>query len=256
MTLESKCVLASKCKNAGNERFCNETCFPFVLAHGVTGEKGLWKSTKVPNRYRGSFLVNLPIKEQNPAAYSFIKVYIEKVLTMVEQGIGLYLFSIPSPTNRMGTGTGKTTVATAIVNEYIIERIIQHSKGEKKITNNPALFLKASELQNTYNAQFRGTDEMKTEASKKYYALKDMMLKTELLVIDDIALRNTTQAYQDEFYEVIDRRYNNEQCTIFTSNTPVEEIGQVLNFQIASRVEGMTEQVQFKGDDNRKGGVL
>ncbi|PEF03543.1 DNA replication protein [Bacillus thuringiensis] len=256
MTLKDKCELASRCKIAGNELRCNETCFPYVLTHGLNGNRGLWNSTKVPNRYRQSFLRNLPIQGQNPTAYSFIKIYIEKVLTMVEQGVGLYLYSMPSPTNRMGTGTGKTTVATAIVNEFILERIIQHAKGENKITNNPALFLKASELQNTYNAQFRGTDEMKTEASKKYYALKEMMLKTELLVIDDIALRNTTQAYQDEFYEVIDRRYNNEQCTIFTSNTPVEEIGQVLNYQIASRVEGMTEQVLFKGDDNRKGGIL
>lgn len=256
MTFEKKCALASRCNVAGDALRCNETCFPFVLTHGINGNRGLWKSTKVPNRYRDSFLRNLPIKEQNPAAFSFIKVYIEKVLTMIEQGVGLYLYSIPSPTNRMGTGTGKTTVATAIVNEFIIERIIQHSKGEKKIIDNPALFIKASELQNTYNAQFRGTDEMKVEASKKYYALKAMMLKTELLVIDDIALRNTTQAYQDEFYEMIDRRYNNELCTIFTSNTPVEEIGQVLNHQIASRVEGMTEQVLFKGDDNRKGGIL
>ncbi|PEM65347.1 DNA replication protein [Bacillus pseudomycoides] len=256
MTFENKCALASRCKIAGDELRCNETCFPYVLTHGITGEKGLWKSTKVPNRYRSSFLLTLPIKEQNPTAYSFIKVYIEKVTTMVSQGIGLYLYSIPSPSNRMGTGTGKTTVATAIVNEFILERIVQHAKGENKIVDNPALFLKASELQNTYNAQFRGTDEMKVEASKKYYALKAMMLKTELLVIDDIALRNTTQAYQDEFYEVIDRRYNNEQCTIFTSNTPVEEVGQVLNYQIASRVEGMTEQVLFKGDDNRRGGVL
>jgi DNA replication protein DnaC len=255
-TLENQCVLSSKCKLAGNEMYCNFTCFPHTLMHGLNSESGLWKSTRVPKRYRNSFLRNLPIKEQNPEAYAFVKRYITKIIPIVEQGIGLYLYSIPSKENRRGTGTGKTTVATAILNEFMIERVIQYSKGGKEIVENPGIFIKASELQNTFNAQFRGTDEMKEQASIKFKNLQQQMLKAELLVFDDIALRGTTEAYQDVFYEIIDKRYNEELATVFTSNTPLEQLGEVLNYQIASRIEGMTEAVSFEGKDNRKGGIL
>jgi DNA replication protein DnaC len=97
---------------------------------------------------------------------------------------------------------------------------------------------------------------MKEEASMKFSKFKKLMLSVELLVIDDIALRGTTEAYQDVFYEIIDKRYNEELTTIFTSNTPLDNLGEVLNYQIASRIEGMTEGILFKGQDNRKGGIL
>jgi DNA replication protein DnaC len=256
MTLEHKCVLSERCKYAGNEHFCNQKCYPFVVMHGLNGDGGFWKSTGVPKRYRNSFLKTLPIEEQNPEAYKFIKRYIEKIGYCVSNGIGLYLYSVPSPINRMGTGTGKTTVAAAIVNEYVIHRVIEHVTRVREIVENPALFVKASEFQNVYNAQFRGTDELREQASQKYYSLKRQMMNVELLVIDDIALRGTTEAYKDEFYEIIDRRYNENLCTIFTSNLPLSEIGDILSPQIASRIEGMTEQILFVGEDNRKGGVL
>jgi DNA replication protein DnaC len=224
--------------------------------HGMNGDGGIWRATQVPKRYQNSFLRNLPIEEQNPQAYAFIKRYITKVTSLVGQGIGLYMYSIPNKENRKGTGTGKTTVATAIVNEFVIQRVIEHSKGERPITNNPALFIKASELQNTFNEQFRGTDDMKEKAAAKFSKYKKLMLSVELLVIDDIALRGTTESYQDTFYEIIDKRYNEELATVFTSNTPLDNLGEVLNYQIASRIEGMTEGIVFKGTDNRKGGIL
>jgi len=243
-----------KCKDDANA--CTFQCFPRTLMHGMNGDGGIWKATQIPKRYQGSFLRNLPIQDQNPQVYSFVKRYIDKVTSVVENGIGLYMYSIPSKENRKGTGTGKTTVATAIVNEFVIQRVIEHSKGIRPIENNPALFIKASELQNTFNSQFRGTDEMKEEASMKFSKFKKLMLSVELLVIDDIALRGTTEAYQDVFYEIIDKRYNEELTTIFTSNTPLDNLGEVLNYQIASRIEGMTEGILFKGQDNRKGGIL
>lgn len=250
-------VLQPYCKKCGNNpEACDFTCFPRTLMHGQDGTGGIWKSTQIPKRYQNSFLVNLPIKEQNPTAYAFIEKYINKVTNVVSRGIGLYLYSIPSQENRRGTGTGKTTVATAIINQFVIDRVIEHSKGIKSITNNPALFVKASELQNTFNAQFRGSEQAKLDASNKFDKFKKLMLSVELLVIDDIALRGTTEAYQDVFYEIIDKRYNEELTTIFTSNTPLENLGETLNYQIASRVEGMTEAVLLKGSDNRKGGVL
>lgn len=255
-TLKDSCILASKCKLAGDKRHCNFTCFPHTLMHGLEGNGGIWKSTRVPKRYRKSFLHNLPIKEANPEAFDFIETYVQKIIPAVEEGIGLFLYSIPNKQNRRGTGTGKTTVATALVNEFVIERVIQHAKGGKRIVENPAIFMKASEFQNTYNAQFRGTDDMKDEAAIKFKKLKHLMINAELLVFDDIALRGTTEAYQDIFYEIIDKRYNEELATVFTSNIPIEQVGEVLNPQIESRIEGMTEPVAFEGKDFRKGGIL
>lgn len=250
-------VMQPFCKACGGgESPCNVNCYPRILMHGLEGNGGMWGTTQVPKRYKGSRLSNLPIQEQNPQAYAFIKRYISKVTSVVENGIGLYLYSLPSKENRKGTGTGKTTVATAIVNEFIIHRVIEHLKGERRIESNPVLFVKASELQNTFNSQFRGTDESKEQANTKFNKYKKLMLSVELLVIDDIALRGTTEAYQDVFYEIIDKRYNEELATIFTSNTPLENLGEVLNHQIASRIEGMTEGILFKGQDNRRGGIL
>ncbi|WP_214796540.1 MULTISPECIES: ATP-binding protein [unclassified Exiguobacterium] len=249
-------VLEPYCKRCGERGGCDYTCYPYVIMHGMNGDGGIWKSTQVPKRYQKSFLKNLPIAEQNPASYKFVSRYIERVTELVRRGIGLYLYSIPNKENRKGTGTGKTTVATAIINEYVIQRVIEHSKGEYPIVENPALFVKASEFQNTFNEQFRGTDESKQKAASKFLKYKKLMLSVELLVIDDIALRGTTEAYQDLLYEIIDKRYNEELTTIFTSNTPLEQLGEVMNYQIASRIEGMTEEVLLKGLDNRKGGVL
>lgn len=250
-------VLQPYCKKCGdNPAACDAYCFPRTLMHGLDGNGGVWKSTQVPKRYRNSFLRTLPIEQQNPEAYMFIKRYINNITTLVKQGVGLYLFAIPNKENVKGTGTGKTTVATALVNEFVIKRVIEHVTGLEKINDVPSLFVKASELQNTFNSQFRGTDEAKEQAATRFSKYKKLMLKTELLVIDDIALRGTTEAYQDVFYEIIDKRYNEELTTIFTSNTPLENLGEVLNYQIASRIEGMTEEILLGGKDNRKGGVL
>ncbi|MCY8048435.1 ATP-binding protein [Bacillus haynesii] len=250
-------VLQPFCKKCGdNPDACDFTCYPRTLMHGMDGNGGIWRSTQVPKRYRSSFLSTLPIKDQNPEAYAFVKRYIDKVTSVVENGIGLYLYSVPNKENRKGTGTGKTTVATAILNEFVIRRVIEHTKGERSIEDNPALFVKASELQNTFNSQFRGTDESREQAASKFNKYKKLMLTVELLVIDDIALRGTTEAYQDVFYEIIDKRYNEELATIFTSNTSLKNLAGVLNQQIASRVEGMTEDIAFEGADNRKGGIL
>ncbi|MEY8748933.1 ATP-binding protein [Alkalicoccobacillus gibsonii] len=253
----SENVLQPYCKKCSSDAAaCDFTCFPRVLMHGEKGNGGIWAATGVPKRYRNSFLSTLPTAEQNPQAHKFVTRYIEKVTSLVERGVGLYLYSMPNAENRKGTGTGKTTIATAILNEFTIKRVIENVKGENTFTDHPSLFVKASELQNTFNEQFRGTDDSRQKATTKFSRYKKQMLSTELLVIDDIALRGTTEAYQDVFYEIIDKRYNEELATIFTSNTPLDNLGEVLNYQIASRVEGMTEGVLLKGKDNRKGGIL
>jgi DNA replication protein DnaC len=254
-TLENVCVLADRCKKAGTP-LCNITCYPYVLAHGVGEGGGFIGATGIPAKYKNSYLKNLPIKEANPQAYAVAQAYIKDVVGFVERGVGLFLYSVPNSENKLGTGTGKTKTATAIGNEYLKARIIQHSKGERMIEEQPTVYIRVAELQNTYNKQFRGSQDDTAEASTKFNTLMKRMEKAELLILDDISLRNATESFTNVLYEILDERYINEKPIIFTSNFPIQKIGEVLNPQIQSRIEGMTEQIAFVGKDFRKGGIL
>lgn len=255
-TKEKVCKLAPQCKHAGKEGTCNALCSPFILLHGE-GDNGLWKSTNVPPKYKKSFFHNLPIKQDNPVAYGFIKAYLSNLMENVSNGVGLFFYSIPNANNRLGTGTGKTTSAVAIMHEYLLERVKEQSQGGRVINVNPALFYKASELQTLYNSQFKGTPEMQAKASYRYYKVKSLLMKAELLVLDDIGIRQKiTDAFENELTEIIDARDSKILMTIYTSNLPIEKLADTLGDRIASRIEGMTEQVSFKGKDHRKGGIL
>lgn len=249
----NKCIFAGVGKHPEN---CDGSCYPSVLAYGLSGDGGFIATSNIPKKYRNNFFKDLPIKEENPQAYAIANAYVKDVIRFVEKGVGLFFYSIPNSENKLGTGTGKTQTATAIGNEFIKARIIQHTKGDKPIENQPTLFIRVAEFQNTYNKQFRGGFEEQEEATNKFNRMMKRMEHAELLLLDDISLRSSTEAMTNLLYEILDERYINEKPTIFTSNFPLEKIGEVLNPQIQSRIEGMTEQVAFKGKDYRKGGIL
>lgn len=245
-----------ECSFHKDTRECDYKCFPCTFMHGVEGGKGgMWATTGVPKAYKGARLSNLPIAEANPKAYSLITKYVDNVLMFVqEKHAGLFLYSIPDADNPFGTGTGKTTSAVTVLNHFLIERARAYFKGEQKLQDNPVIFVKSTELQNSFNAQFRGTREMQEKASQRYYNLKKAVKNTELVVLDDIATRGSriSEAYEDELYEILDYRSTNDiGATIFTSNVTMEEVSKSLGERIASRIAGMTVKVGFKGTDNR-----
>lgn len=256
MKTEEVCMFRDTCKKFKSEE-CNPLCYPFVLLHGQKGTGGFWRTSGVPAKYKKLRIIDLPIKEANPKAFAIATKYIEKIEEMVEEkGVGLFFYPELSETNTMGTGTGKTTTAVTILNEYIIFSTKRHLKGVKEIKGNPALFIKASELQNKYNAQFRGNIEMQQEASCGFYKLKQRMKDVKLLVMDDVAIRDTTEAFKNELFEIIDFRATEERATIFTSNITLNGLNKFLGERIVSRIEGMAVPVQFYGNDFRKGGLF
>lgn len=252
MTLENTCLLAAYCSQAGNERFCNKFCFPNTRLHGEKGDGGLIVVANIPPKYRTSTIENLPFKEANPKAYAIVKRYAEKVIEKVDEGVGLYLFGVPSQENPKGVGNGKTTAATAIIIEYLRQRTILEAKKKRRIDEVPAFFMKMAKFQNVYNSQFRGSKDVAEMNGDKYQALKQKMIKCDLLVLDDIGLRGTTEALRNEIYEIIDERDTNERATIFTSNVALDRIAELLGEQIASRIEGMTFTIPFYGKDYRR----
>lgn len=253
----SNCMFNRTCKKKDTAE-CNKLCFPFVVLHGSNGDGGFWRTTGVPTKYKKCLMENLPIKAENLRAYGTIEKYLSKIDYYVEEkGVGLFLYSVPNKENLFGTGTGKTTSAITILNEYVLHAVKKHLKGEAEIKGiNPALFVKASEFQNKYNSQFRGSQESQKEASDSFYRFKGRMKKVPLLVIDDIAVRDCTEAFKNELFEIIDYRATEGLATIYTSNLQLEKIPEFLGERIASRIDGMTVKIGFTGKDNRKGGLF
>ena len=250
------CKFKRDCKKA-NTCDCNDGCFAYIVLHGVDGDRGYWNTTRVPKKYQNCMMDNLPIEGENPRAFEVIQKYCKDVLYYVlEKGMGLFLFSIPNAENRLGTGTGKTTSAITILNEFLISRVSDYIKDDFKFRENTTLFVKLSELQNFYNAQFRGTFDTQGDASRKYYTLMNRMKNAELLIIDDIGIRDLTDAFKNELYDVIDTRVTNDHATIYTSNYPLSHLNELLGERIVSRIEGQCYQLGFKGKDFRKGGLF
>ena len=249
------CKFKDTCKNYNTDT-CNNLCYPYVFLHSKQGNKGLYGSTGVPARYKDCLMNTLPIEADNPAVYKVIKKYVSDFDKYINKGVGLFLFSIPNADNKFGTGTGKTTTAITLINEYTLYKAREHLKGRLVIKNNPALFIKASDMQNAYNGQFRGTFETQQENSSRFYDLKKKMKTVDMLVIDDIGIRNITEAFENELYEIIDYRVTQGLVTIYTSNIPLIELISSLGDRIVSRIDGSTYALGMAGADHRKGGLF
>ncbi len=247
------CKLKDKCKRAES---CSLPCYPFAVLYGNKGNGGYWNTKNTPKKYTELLLKDLPIEKDNPDTYRAVCKYVKNILLYVkEQSTGLYLFSIPNAGNRLGTGTGKTTTACIILNEYLLARVIDMLQ-KKELVDNVAYFVRLSEFQNKYNEQFRGSIEAQHTASDTYYSIKKRMKDAELLVIDDIAIRDCTEAFKNEIYDIVDYRANEELATIFTSNIPLQGLSEILGERTASRIEGMTIPAGFKGVDHRRKGLV
>ena len=241
------CKLNRQCKKY-NSMDCNNNCYPYIFLHGDKGNGGVWKTTNVPSSYKGYLLETMPIKNSIDNADIYLRLcnYIQNSISFVlDQRIGIYLFG--------GTGVGKTTTAAAILNEFVIERVRLHLKGERKIKGQVGMFIALSEFQNIYNAQFRGNFEVQSSTAIKYYRYKQNMMNCELLVVDDIATRDATESFTNELFEIIDYRAVNGLTTIYTSNVAIKDISKFLGDRIASRIEGTTKPLLLKGKDNRIG---
>jgi DNA replication protein DnaC len=126
-----------------------------------------------------------------------------------------------------GCGAGKTHLAVAALME-----IIQSGKPGKM------LFCNFQDLIQDIQASF-DSDQVPTKSE-----LLQPLAETDLLVLDELGSQKPTTFVQDILYAVINRRYNDERVTIFTTNY-TDDLSDRIGDRLRSRLHEMTEEVRL-----------
>lgn len=131
-------------------------------------------------------------------------------------------------------GTGKTYSA------YAMYKMIRANRIPVKISNSTSLL---NEIR----------DDFTYSSRDQFYRRKfDAWMDHEgVMIIDDIGSEKPTEWALQTFYSLINKRYEQNLPTIFTSNYSIEEIADRLGDRIASRIVEMCEIKKIDGEDRR-----
>ncbi|AYA77391.1 DNA replication protein [Bacillus sp. Y1] len=243
------CLLAAQCKVAGSAE-CNAMCPHFISLHGMNGRGGRAATANVPTDYRMITVSNSPARASQSAVYKNIDAYVRTFERQFDESAerikSLYLFS-ESP------GTGKTTTAVAILNEWLIAHYLGSLKRNRQALQTPAYFLDVNEWQTLFNEFNRSNvpSDIAEPASREYYRRFNYAKHAPFVVCDDIGVRTATEAFRADLHSVINHRTANAMPTVFTSNLPIEDMAQVFDARLYDRMRDMCAVLEFGGTSKR-----
>jgi DNA replication protein DnaC len=244
MTHASNCILSSRCKVAGSAD-CNRSCGHFIAMHGYSAKGGRVANANTPADYRLLTLATSPARANQAQVYATIEKYVATFERQFEPDgnriKSLYLFS-ESP------GTGKTTTAIAVMNEWIIANYLGAKKRGIQVPLVPAVFLDTNAFQTDYNLAAMTNDDA------GMVKIKSTILRVQaapFAVLDDIGLRSASEAFRSYVHAIVNYRTANGLPTIFTSNLPIEEMAVVFDARLYDRMRDMCAVLHFGGESKR-----
>lgn len=128
------------------------------------------------------------------------------------------------------TGLGKTHLSLAIANVVI-------QKGYSVLYDSSINILRNIEKEH-FNHEYT------TE-------IADLVMDTDLLIIDDLGTEYETKFYSSTVYNIINTRLNKNKPTIISTNMNFEAIKRRYDERVVSRLTSMYTCLEFKGEDVR-----
>ena len=188
--------------------------------------KKLIVAARIPRRYQKCSFANFnssPGTSQEIAllhAHKFANEY-----PAVERGL---LFMGPA-------GVGKTHLAVSIIKDLI-------EKGFAGLFYEFGSLLK--EIQDSYNPISKSS-ELKVLAP---------VFQADVLVLDELGATVPTDWVRDTMYQIINKRYNDNKLTIFTTNysDKNKELEERVTYRLRSRLFEMCTNITIDGEDYRR----
>lgn len=173
-------------------------------------------------------LSNASFKE----AYTRCKKYCEVSNEVLKNGYGIYLWG--------NSGTGKTLLTSCMANNLIEQEYTV-------LFTNFFEILKA--IRSTFKANAKETDD----------SVINNIADVDFLFIDDLGTESLSKNdgdnfTQDKIFEIINKRYNKQKPTIFSSNYPIKELVASRNimYKTVDRINEMANAViEIKGESYR-----
>jgi DNA replication protein DnaC len=213
--------------------------------HGYSGAGGRIGNAGTPSDYRLLTLKNSPAREAQAKTYGILDKYVATFERQFEDGAerikSLCLWS-ESP------GNGKTTTATALLNEWIIANYLGSLKLGRQALQTPGVMLDVNAFQTDYNLATMTNDE--SEIAK----IKATIQRTQtapFAVLDDIGVRSASEAFRAYVHAIVNYRTTNGLPTVFTSNLPIEEMAVVFDGRLYDRMRDQCAILYFEGKSKR-----
>ncbi|RCX22894.1 DNA replication protein DnaC [Fontibacillus phaseoli] len=253
MAHADNCILAQHCTLAGGDK-CNAICPSYVACHGADGLGGRIGAAGVPAEYKRLTLANSPARETQIEAYKIAEAYVGTFMRQFDTALNprteriksLYLFSHEP-------GTGKTTTAAALLNEWVIRHYIGSLQRNGQPLERPAYFLDVNDWQKLYTTFTRPhvPTDVAEPAARLYYRQMQSARTAPFVVLDDIGVRDASDGFRGDLHSVINHRNTNGLPSVYTSNVTFEDQVRVFDGRMADRMRDMCGVVPFVGESKR-----
>lgn len=139
-----------------------------------------------------------------------------------------------------GVGSGKTYIATALVNQimkYRLECLTDEEKENATKGRNiatPVHFISFTEL----------FERLKPNNDESNENLMQKVKTAKILVLDDFGACKITEWITDRLFEIVDYRYCEELPIIYTTNIPPDKLKTIVNKDIRERIDRITDRLK------------